>query len=59
MILRVYWQLRGETVHLKVYAGQGETFRPAGNLMLSAAEFLELSRGQFKPEFYEVKGETQ
>ena len=59
MILRVYWQLRGETVHMRVFAGANrEALKAAGNLMMSAAEFLELSRGNFQPEFQEIKNEA-
>ena len=59
MILRVYWKLQGESVHMRVYAGPNrDALKPAGNLLLSAAEFLELSRGNIQPEFQEVKGEA-
>ena len=55
MILRVYWQLRGEHVHMRVFAGRDAAFKLAGTLVLSASEFMELAKGSFKPEFYEVK----
>lgn len=56
MILRVYWQLRGESVHLRVFTVRGGAdFKAAGSLVLSAAEFMELASGSFTPEFHEVK----
>ena len=56
MILRVYYQTQGASVRLQVFTpGKGGEFRPAGNLVLSAIEFLELARGNIQPEFIEVK----
>jgi hypothetical protein len=55
MILRVYWQLQGENVRLQVHTAIiNGSFKPAGNLLMSAAEFLELSRGNIQTEFLEV-----
>jgi hypothetical protein len=58
MILRVYWKLAGEHVHMRVFAGRNEQFKLAGTLVLSAAEFMELAKGSFTPEFYEMKNDT-
>jgi hypothetical protein len=55
MILRVYWQLKGEHAHLRVFVGddQFQNFKHAGNLVLHAAEFIPLTQGHFQTEFYE------
>jgi hypothetical protein len=55
MILRVYWRLNGAHAYLRVFAGTDEfqNFRLAGNLVLSAAEFIALTQAHFQTEFYE------
>ena len=55
MILRVYWRLKGEHAHLRVFVGGDDfqNFAMAGNLVMTAAEFIQLTQAHFQTEFYE------
>lgn len=58
VILRLYWRVQGEHVHLRVFTGDEyarshEELRHAGNVLLTAAEFIQLSQGNLQTEFQE------
>lgn len=57
MILRVYWKIKGQHAHLRVFVGREDentdNFAAAGNLVLTAAEFIHLTQMRFTPEWIE------
>ena len=58
VILRIYWRVEGDHVQLRVHAGDHNArnhneLRHVGNLLLSAAEFIQLSQGHLQTEFVE------
>lgn len=55
MIVRIYWQVRGEHVHCRLFVADQPLakFALAGELVLSKDEFVALSTGKFQAEFFE------
>lgn len=55
MIIRIYWKIRGEHVHCKVFVAADPIaqYAKAGDLVFNKQEFVALSAGRFQAEFFE------
>lgn len=55
MIIRIYWKIRGEHVHCKVFVANDPLaqYAKAGDLVLNKQEFVALTAGRFQAEFFE------